>query len=296
MTRQKVGFIGLGRMGGPMALNVIKAGYPLTVYNRSKEKTASAAAAGAQVVDSPAAVAEASEIIITMLSDSAALQAVVSGPNGLLEKLQPDAVLIDMSTVDPEISREIAGAVQAKGAHMLDAPVSGSVGLAEQGTLSIMVGGDEAVHERVRNVLLAMGNRTTHVGPNGAAASLKLAVNIVIGVTMQVLAESIVLAEQAGVTRETAVEVLSNSAIASPFLKYKAPQLLEPLGPAAFTVTLMQKDFTLALEMARRVGVPLPTTATANEVLTMARGLGLGDYDFAAVMNVIQQLSEKGKF
>jgi 3-hydroxyisobutyrate dehydrogenase-like beta-hydroxyacid dehydrogenase len=291
MSKQKIGFIGLGRMGSPMALNVIRAGYPLTVYNRTKEKTAPLAQVGAAVVDSPAEVAKASQVVITMLSDSAALRAVVLAPDGLLKSLQPESVLIDMSTVDPENSRELAEAVRAQGAYMLDAPVSGSTSLAEQGTLSIMVGGDETIHERVRDVLLSMGSRTTHVGPNGAAASMKLAVNIVIGVTMQVLAESIILAEKAGVARETAVEVLSNSAISSPFLKYKASQLLEPLGPAAFTAALMQKDFTLALEMARTVGVPLPTTAAANEVLTMARGLGLGDHDFAAVTDVIKRLS-----
>jgi 3-hydroxyisobutyrate dehydrogenase-like beta-hydroxyacid dehydrogenase len=200
-----------------------------------------------------------------------------------------------MSTVDPKVSRQVAEAVQSRGAHMLDAPVSGSTMLAEQGTLSIMVGGEESVHERVREVLLKMGSRTTHVGPNGAAASLKLAVNIVIGVTMEVLAESIVLAERAGVTPEVAVEVLSNSAVASPFLKYKAPQLLQPLGPAAFTGSMMQKDLTMALQMAREVGVPLPATAVANEVLTMARSLGFGDHDFAAVTNVIRQLSGVSK-
>lgn len=174
---------------------------------------------------------------------------------------------------------------------MLDAPVSGSTLLAEQGTLSIMVGGEESIHERVREILLKMGSRTTHIGPNGAAAALKLAVNIVIGVTMQVLAESVVLAERAGVPPEIAVEVLSNSAVASPFLKYKASQLLQPLGPAAFTVSMMQKDFGLALQMAREVGVPLPATAVANEMLAMARGLQLGDYDMAAVLNVIRQSS-----
>ena len=291
MTQHKIGFIGLGRMGSPMALNIVRAGNPLTVYNRTKEKTTPLAEAGATVADSPAAVAEVSDVIITMLSDSRALQEVVSGPDGLLNSMQPGSVLIDMTTSDPKISRQVAKAVQEQGSHMLDAPVSGSTALAEQGTLSIMVGGDEAIHERVRDILLTMGSRTTHVGSNGAAATVKLAVNIVIGVTMQVLAESVVLAEQAGVPREMAVEVLSNSVISSPFLKYKASQLLEPLGPAAFTINLMQKDFTLALEMARDVGVPLPTTATANEVVTMARGLGLGDYDFAAVTDVIKQLS-----
>ncbi|MDX1523521.1 MAG: NAD(P)-dependent oxidoreductase [Anaerolineae bacterium] len=291
MTLEKVGFIGLGRMGTPMSLNVIRAGYPLTVYNRTPGKTVPLAEAGATVVDSPGAVAQAADVIITMLSDPAALRAVTFGPGGLLKSLQPGAVLVDMSTVDPNTSREMAEAIGAKGGHMLDAPVSGSTVLAEQGTLGIMVGGDEAVHERVRDILLTMGNRTTHVGPNGAAATVKLAVNIVIGVTMQVLAEGVVLAEQAGVAREITLDVLSNSAIASPFLKYKAPQLLEPLGPAAFTINLLQKDFTLALELARDVGVPLPATATANEVVTMARGLGLGDNDFAAVMDVIKRLS-----
>jgi 3-hydroxyisobutyrate dehydrogenase-like beta-hydroxyacid dehydrogenase len=291
MAQQQIGFIGLGRMGSPMALNVIRAGYPLTVHNRTKEKTGPLAEAGATVVSSPAEVARAAEVVITMLSDSDALRTVVLGSDGVLKGLQPDSVLIDMSTVDPGTSRHVAKAVQTQDAHMLDAPVSGSTGLAEQGTLSIMVGGDETIHQRVRDILLAMGSRTTHVGPNGAAAAMKLAVNIVIGVTMQVLAESIVLAEKAGVTPAIAVDVLSNSAIASPFLKYKASQLLEPLGPATFTAALMQKDLTLALEMAREVGVPLPTTAAANEVITMARGLGLGDHDFAAVMNVIKQLS-----
>lgn len=290
MTK-KIGFIGLGIMGGRMALNLLRAGYSLTVYNRTLEKTQPVAKAGASVAGSPAEVAQNSEIVITMVSDSAALQSVVLGPGGVLESLQPDTVLIDMSTVDPKTSRQIAEAVRAKGGHMLDAPVSGSTLLAEQGTLSIMVGGEEGVHERVRDVLLKMGNRTTHVGPNGAAASLKLAVNIIIGVTMQVLAESIVLAERAGVPPEIAVEVLSNSAVASPFLKYKAPQLLQPLGPTAFTANMMQKDFTLALQMAREVGVPLPVTATANEVLTMARGLGLGEQDFASVVTVLKQLS-----
>jgi 3-hydroxyisobutyrate dehydrogenase-like beta-hydroxyacid dehydrogenase len=288
---QKIGFIGLGRMGSPMALNLVRAGYPVTVYNRNPEKTKPLAEAGAAVAGSLAEAASNAEIVITMVSDSAALQEVVLGPTGLLDSLQPGSVLIDMSTVDPKVSRQVAEAVRARGAHMLDAPVSGSTMLAEQGTLSIMVGGEESVHERVREVLLKMGSRTTHVGPNGAAASLKLAVNIIIGVTMEVLAESVVLAQRAGVAPEIAVEVLSNSAVASPFLKYKAPQLLHPLGPAAFTASMMQKDFTLALQMARETGVPLPATAAANEVLTMARGLGLGDHDFAAVTTVIRQLS-----
>ncbi|MCK6625293.1 MAG: NAD(P)-dependent oxidoreductase [Anaerolineae bacterium] len=288
---QKIGFVGLGLMGSRMAMNLVRAGYAVTVYNRTPEKTKPLAEAGATVAGSLVEVAQNSEIVITMVSDSAALQSVVLGPGGVLEGLQPDSVLIDMSTVDPKVSRQIAEAVRAKGAHMLDAPVSGSTMMAEQGALSIMVGGEESIHERVREVLLKMGSRTTHVGPNGAAASLKLAVNIVIGVTMQVLAESVVLAERAGVAPEIAVEVLSNSAVASPLLKYKSAQLLQPLGATAFTTSMMQKDLTMALQMAREVGVPLPTTATANEIITMARSLGLGEKDFASVVTVIKQLS-----
>ena len=289
---QKIGFVGLGLMGSRMALNLVRAGYAVTVYNRTHEKTIPLAEAGATVAGSLAEVAKNSEIVITMVSDSAALREVVLGPEGLLNNLRPEAVLIDMSTIEPKVSREVAEAVRAKGAHMLDAPVSGSTMLAEQGTLSIMVGGEASVHERVREVLLKIGSRTTHVGPNGAAASLKLAVNIVIGVTMQVLAESVVLAERAGIDPAIAVEVLSNSAVASPLLKYKAPQLLQPLGATAFTANMMQKDLAMALQMAREVGVPLPTTAVANEMMTMVRGLGLGEQDFAAVTTVLRQLSK----
>jgi 3-hydroxyisobutyrate dehydrogenase-like beta-hydroxyacid dehydrogenase len=209
----------------------------------------------------------------------------------LLNSLRPGAVLIDMSTIDPRVSRQVAAAVRERGARMLDAPVSGSIGLAEQGQLSIIVGGDAEVCESVRDVLLHIGSRITHAGPNGAGTSLKLAVNVVGGLTMQALAEGIVLAERAGVSPAVTVDVLSNSALASPFLKYKAAQLLQPLAPAAFTTAMMQKDFTLALQLAREVGVPLPAAATANEVITMARGLGFGEQDFAAVADVIRALS-----
>jgi 3-hydroxyisobutyrate dehydrogenase-like beta-hydroxyacid dehydrogenase len=286
-----VGFIGLGRMGGRMAMNLARAGFSLTVYDRVREHALSLAEAGATVASSLAEVASRSEVVITMVTDSAAVEAIVLGDSGLLFSLRPGAVLIDMSTIDPRVSRKVARAVRARGAHMLDAPVSGSTALAEQGQLSIIVGGDQRVCESVRHVLLKIGSRITHAGPNGAGASLKLAVNVVGGLTMQALAESIVLAERAGVSPAVTVDVLSNSALASPFLKYKAAQLLQPLAPAAFTTAMMQKDFTLALQMASDVGVPLPATATANEVITMARGLGLGEHDFAAVADVIRTLS-----
>jgi 3-hydroxyisobutyrate dehydrogenase-like beta-hydroxyacid dehydrogenase len=286
-----IGFVGLGRMGSRMAMRLVRAGLAVMVYARRDEQASPLSEAGARVAGSLVEVARHSEIVITMVSDSAALQDVVLGQSGLLDTLQPGAVLIDMSTVDPAVSREVAEAVRRRGAHMLDAPVSGSTAMAEQGTLSIMLGGDESVYERVREVLLQIGSRITHVGANGAGASLKLAVNIVGGLTMQALAEGVVLAERAGVAPEMAIDVLSNSALASPFLKYKAAQLLRPLGPAAFTTAMMQKDFTLALKMARELGVPLPATAAANEVVTMARSMGFGDHDFAAVAEVIRHFS-----
>ena len=291
MAKETIGFIGLGRMGSRMAVNVAKAGYPLTVYNRDPEKTRPLLEIGASAAASPAEAARVSQVVITMVSDSDALYQVALGSEGVLEGLQPDAVFIDMSTVDPVITRNLAEETRARGGHMLDAPVSGSTALAEAGTLSIMVGGSEQIMARVNDILLSMGSRTTYVGPNGAAASMKLAVNIVIGVTMQVVAESVVLAERAGIPPEVAVDVLANSAIGSPFVKYKAPQLLEPAGPAAFTTELMQKDLSLAIEMARRLNVPLPTTAAANEMLTVARGMGLGERDFAAVVDIMRELS-----
>ncbi len=289
--KPKVGFVGLGRMGSRMARNILKAGYPLTVFNRTTEKMILLVEAGAARAVSLPELAHASAVIITMVSDSDALESVVLGPNGLLAGLGRETVLIDMSTVDPKTSKRVAEAVSTAGGHFLDAPVSGSVGMAEAGSLSIMVGGSPEVHDQVRELLLSMGARTLHVGPTGAAAAMKLAVNIVIGVTMEVLGESLVLAERAGVARATAVEVLTQSAIASPFLKYKGPQLLEPAGPATFTADLMQKDLTLALELGRRLRVALPATAASNEILTMARGLGLGDLDFAVVTDVLDRVS-----
>jgi 3-hydroxyisobutyrate dehydrogenase-like beta-hydroxyacid dehydrogenase len=290
---QIIGFIGLGKMGTPMARNVRRAGFPLVVYHRVAERAAAFAEIGATVAESPRAVAGAADVVVLMLSDSAAVRDVVLSDSGVLHGLRPAAVLIDMSTIAPAVSREVAAAVAARGAHMLDAPVSGSTGVAEQGQLSIMIGGDAAVIDRVRDVLLAMGSRLTHVGPAGAGAALKLAVNVVGGLTMQALAEALALAEAAGVTPETALDVLSNGALASPFLKFKASQLLQPLGPAAFTTAMMQKDFTLALQLARDVGVPLPATAAANKVVTIARAMGLGEHDFAAVAEVMRRLSAR---
>jgi 3-hydroxyisobutyrate dehydrogenase-like beta-hydroxyacid dehydrogenase len=290
MTRH-IGFVGLGRMGSRMAMNLARAGFPLTVFDQVPERARPLVDAGAQAAASLSALASVSDIIITMVPDSRALEDVALGENGLLGGVRAGAVLIDMSTVDPNSTRRVAAAFKARGADMLDAPVSGSTALAEQGALSIMVGGDESVLASVNDVLLKIGNRTRHVGAIGAAASLKLAVNVVGGLTMQALAESIVLAERAGVAPAITVEVLSNSALASPFLKYKAAQLLEPLGDAAFTATMMQKDFTLALQMARELGVPLPAAAAANEVVTMARGFGWGEKDFAAVADVIRRVS-----
>jgi 3-hydroxyisobutyrate dehydrogenase-like beta-hydroxyacid dehydrogenase len=289
-----VGFVGLGRMGSPMAMNLLKAGFSLAVYARNPARTRALADAGATVASSLAELAGRSDVLVTMVSDSAAVQEIVLGESGLLGGLRPGTVLIDMSTIDPQVSRQVADAVRAHGGFMLDAPVSGSTGLAEQGQLTIMLGGDAAVYEGVRDVLLAMATRITHVGGNGAGASLKLAVNVVGGLTMQALAEGVVLAERAGVAPEVAVDVLSNSALASPFLKYKAAQLLQPLAPAAFTSAMMQKDFTLALALARRVGVPMPATAAANEMVTVARAMGYGEQDFAAVADVIRSLSRDG--
>jgi 3-hydroxyisobutyrate dehydrogenase-like beta-hydroxyacid dehydrogenase len=196
-----------------------------------------------------------------------------------------------MSTVSPAASRELAGKVEEKGAQMLDAPVSGSVITLEQGNLSIMVGGDEAAFEKVRPILLDIGPKVTRVGGNGLAVSMKIATNLSLAVQMLAFSEAVLLAEKSGIRREVAVEVLLNSVIASPMVKYRGPFVLEMPDEAWFNVSMMQKDLSLALELGRQVDVPMPTTAVTNEFLTAARGMGLGEKDFAILFEVLAKMA-----
>lgn len=286
-----LGFVGLGAMGSRMASRLLDAGYRVVGYNRTRAKAQQLLAAGMRLVESPRAAAEGADIVFSMVADTAALRAVALGAEGIVAGLRPGVTWVEMSTVSPAATRELAGQAEARGAAMLDAPVSGSVSTLEQGQLSIIVGGDAAVLERVRPYLLAIGPTITHVGPLGLAVTMKIATNLGLAVQMLAFSEAVVLAEKAGIARERAVEALLKSVAASPMLKYRGPFVLGMPEEAWFKVGMMQKDLRLALELGRSVGVPLPATALSHEMLTAAGGLGLGEYDFAVLFDVLAGMS-----
>ena len=278
-------------MGGGIARRLLGAGHEVTGYNRTREKANALIEAGMSWSESPRAAAERSEVVFTIVTDVAALEAVTDGADGLLSGLGPGQVYVDMSTVSPAASRALAARVGETGAEMLDAPVSGSVATLEQGRLSVMVGGDGSTFQRVRPILLDVGPTVTHVGGHGQAVLMKIAHNLSLAVQMLAFSEGVLLAEKGGIERSVAVEALTASAIASPMVKYRGPFVLEQPEEAWFDVNMMQKDLLYALEAGRELGVPLPTTAVANEFLTAARALGLEQRDFAAVFDVLAGLA-----
>jgi len=278
-------------MGGRMAERLIDKGHIVTGYNRTKAKAQWLIDKGMRWAGSPRDVVAASEVTFTMVTDSQALETIAHGPDGLVAGMVPGKVLIDMSTVSPAASRALAASVSQRGGAMLDCPVSGSVITLEQGKLTMMVGGERGTYDRMLPLLLDIGPKATYVGGNGVAVSMKIALNLSIGVQLLAFSEGILLAEKSGIDRKTAVEVFTNSALASPMLGYRGPFVLNLPDEAWFNVKMMQKDTSLALEMGRTLGVPLPTAAIANEFLTAARGLGLEEKDCAAVFHVLAQLA-----
>jgi 3-hydroxyisobutyrate dehydrogenase-like beta-hydroxyacid dehydrogenase len=289
-----LGFVGLGVMGSRMTKRLLDAGHNVTGYNRTKSKAQWLLEAGMKWADTPRAVAEAGEITFSMITNTEALEAVTSGGDGIVAGLSAGKIYIDMSTVSPAASRGIAQRVRSKGAQMLDAPVSGSVITLEEGKLSIMVGGDREAFQKALPVLQAIGPKVTHVGVNGLAVSMKIATNLSLAVQMLAFSEGVLLAEKSGIARETAVEVLLNSVIASPMVKYRGPFVLKMPDEAWFDVNMMQKDLLLALEMGRQLDVPLPTTAITNEMLTAARGMGLQEKDFAILFEALGRMAGVG--
>ena len=282
-----LGYVGLGVMGGRMAARLLAKGHRVTGFNRTRSKAEALAGDGLRVADTPRDVAAAADVTFVMVANSAALRAVADGPFGLVAGLGHDKILVDMSTVSPVVSRELAARAREAGARMVDAPVSGSVLTLEQGKLSIMVGGDRQTFDRVRPILEDIGPKVTYVGANGLAVSMKIATNISVAVQMLAFAEGVLLAEKSGIARETAVDVMTNSAIGSPMLRYRGPFVLQMPDQAWFDTTMMQKDLQLALDMGRDLRVPLPTTSTANEWLTATRAMGLSAADFAAVFQAL---------
>jgi 3-hydroxyisobutyrate dehydrogenase-like beta-hydroxyacid dehydrogenase len=287
----QLGFVGLGVMGGGIAKRLLEAGHTMTGFNRTRSKAQPLLDAGMIWAVSPRAVAEAADVTFSMVTNTAALRELSEGPDGLLAGLRAGKVYVDMSTVSPAYSRGLAQKVAEKGAAMLDAPVSGSVSTLLEGKLSIMVGGDPAVFEKVKPILLHIGPKVTHVGGNGLAVTMKIAANLSLAVQMLAFSEGVLLAEKSGIKRATAVDVLLNSVIASPMVKYRGPFVLQMPDEAWFNVNMMQKDMDLALELGRELNVPLPTTALTNEFLTAARGMGLDQQDFAILFEVLARMS-----
>jgi 3-hydroxyisobutyrate dehydrogenase-like beta-hydroxyacid dehydrogenase len=288
----RLAFVGLGAMGSRLARRLLAAGHAVTGWNRTADKVRGLASAGLTPARSPREAAEGAEGVFVMVSDDAALRAVALGSEGLIAGLAAGATLLEMSTVSPSVVRELESAVTARGAALLDAPVSGSTITVEQGQASFIVGGEVAALERARPWLLAMGTAVTHVGPLGLAKTMKVATNLGLAVQMLAFSEAVLLAEKAGIARERAVEALLKSVIASPMVKYRGPFVLGQMPTDAwFKVAMIQKDLQLALDQGRATGVPMPLTSVAQEWMTAARGLGLDGYDFAIVFDVLARLS-----
>jgi 3-hydroxyisobutyrate dehydrogenase-like beta-hydroxyacid dehydrogenase len=272
-------------MGLPMATRLADHGLTLTVWNRTASRAAPLAARGVPVAGSPAALAAGSDVLITMLADGQAAREVWSA---LLPACRPGCTGVDMSTTGPSAAREIAAEAARHGTDFLDAPVSGSTALAEQGTLTTMAGGPAEAFERVRPVLAALTARQVHLGPAGAGAAMKLAVNIMIAATNQAVAEALALAADAGITPASAYDTLAASAVASPFLGYKRDAYLADDAPVAFTAALMAKDLELALSLAGHAGLALPVATAARRSLADACAAGYADADFACVARLLR--------
>jgi 2-hydroxy-3-oxopropionate reductase len=286
---EKIGFIGLGIMGGPMAKNLMEAGHELVLYNRTKEKAEEIAGEGAAVAGSPKEVAESSDIIITMLPDSPQVEEVLAGEDGVLEGIKEGSLLIDMSTISPVVTRELAQKVGERGASMLDAPVSGGDVGAQQGTLSIMVGGSEEDFERAKPLFEVMGDTITHVGEIGAGQTAKAANQIVVALTIEAVSEALVLASKAGVAPEKILEALSGGLAGSNVMEAKKEKFLEHDFDPGFKVELHHKDLGIALAAGRDYGVALPVTAIVDQMLEALKAKGQGDRDHSAILTLIEE-------
>ena len=290
----RIGFVGLGHMGGNMAARFLAAGYPVYGGARTQAHSKRLVHDGLQWCNTPREVAESAEIVFTSVPDDGVLEVVASGPDGILAGLAAGKLWIDMSTVSPRVSRALAQRVSELGAAMLDAPVSGSVPQVQAGTLTIMVGGGEQAYARAEPILRELGT-PTRIGDNGQGLVLKLAINISLAVQMLAFAEGVVLAERAGIDRQLAVGLMAQSPIGSPMLKARAALVLDLPDEAWFDIGLMQKDLVLAIDTARQLGVPLPSAAVADELLTVARASGYERRDLAALFEVLEHLAGDGR-
>jgi 3-hydroxyisobutyrate dehydrogenase-like beta-hydroxyacid dehydrogenase len=288
---QSVGFIGLGIMGQPMALNLVKAGFKVTAYNRTPSKAEALKAAGAAVAASPAEAARGADYVVIIVSDSAAVEEVVTGKNGVIETIRPGAIVIDSSTISPMVSRRLACLLAGKGAKMLDAPVTGSKHGAEKGELTFMIGGEKETFEQAMPVLKVLGKKHIYCGQHGLGLSAKLAMNSILATMIAIFAEGFVLAAKAGVPPATMLEIMQSSLARNGIVDFKAPFVFKGDFTPYFPLKLMHKDLELAMETAYAQNVPLPTTAAVKEVYGVAKAQGKGDLDYAAVITYLEEVA-----
>ena len=290
-----LGFVGLGLMGSRIARRLLETGHQVSGYNRTQAKAESLIQAGMQWKDSPREVAQAADITLSMVTDTAALSSITDGPDGIVAGLSQGKIYADMSTVSPRLTRDLAGRVAASGAQMLDAPVSGSLPAAESGTLIIFVGGSADALEKARPVFESISQKIIHVGTNGQAIATKIAINLNLPIQLIGLFEGVLLAERSGIPRAEALDALLNSVIASTSLKYRGPFILKMPEEVWFSATMMKKDIDLALELGEELGVSLQTAKLIDDMLIKAIEMGWGDEDFAVLFKVIEHMSVKSE-
>jgi len=292
-----VGFIGLGDMGHAIVPRLLAGGHRVTGWNRTRKKAETLLRLGMHWAETPRDLAAQSEVVFTIVTDDSAVRAVALGENGIIAGLRKDAAYLDMSTIDPEASRFIAGEFRNAGLTMMDAPISGTTLTIGQGKASLMVGGEKATFDRLEPVLLAIGPKVTYIGAQGLAVQLKVALNMTLVIEVIGFCEGVALAEKGGVPREVAVDAMLKSVVASPVITYRAPLILDGhISDATYgDVNLQQKDMLLALTLGRKMGVPVPLGAAANEMLNACRGLGLDQHDFVIVYEVYRRLGGMSK-
>jgi 3-hydroxyisobutyrate dehydrogenase-like beta-hydroxyacid dehydrogenase len=287
----RIGWIGLGSMGRPMAANLLKAGYEVYVYNRTREKADELLAQGARWAVSPKELAEICDVVITMVSGASAVDRMLNGETGVLAGLSAGKMVIDMSTISPDDSRRFAKQVADRGGQFLDAPVSGSIKPATDGTLLILAGGKKDTYESCRPLFDVLGKNSIHFGESGMGTSAKLVINLLLGMTMEAISESLLLAEKTGLQREQILQMFSESGVNTPLLQMKKQNLLNEQFPAAFALNLMLKDLGLALETADRTSAPLPAAAVVHTVFNAAKETGKGELDFSAVFLHLMEMA-----
>jgi 3-hydroxyisobutyrate dehydrogenase-like beta-hydroxyacid dehydrogenase len=288
---QRIGFIGIGLMGAQMSRRILEGGYPLTVWNRRKQKADPLVSAGAKRGDSPRAVAESSDVVITMVTDSAASEEVICGKQGVLEGAHGGMILVDMGSIAPETSRAIAERARARGVPMLDAPVTGNPKVASEGKLGIMVGGPKETFDVCLPLFEKMGIKIIHVGENGKGTTLKLINNLIMGVAIEAVAEALVLAAKSGIDPQTVMEITSVGGARTGAMETRGPRMMKHDFTPHFSTNNLHKDLSSALKLAEEVGASLPATSIAREILRAAKSQGKGDLDSCAVITVLEAMA-----